>query len=1309
MSVAEDPTPPQTIQIQVIQSRLQSAVADIPILRDGEFCEAGAFLEDLPAATVDIISKISASDRSIFQSEYCSRRSEQELLIATRFKSPIALRNSIVLGAVAVKYLQKDDFSRGIVISMFARTLRYQWHLTKADKDLDDTIYYFQKAVEVEPIDEPNRALHYDDLGCALWERYTAHHLNVDFEEAKSAFENAAALPHSGKPMFLSHLGRLLKDKALFINDEKKALLDESLAIHLQAIGCVTPEFRGSIHSLHWQLAATYMEVFPIPDINQAENIDNTLGGKVQASSHGWMFFHELACMIGKQFITSGLQSDADKSIALFRYILKTSPHNKLVISALVDVLDNKALSLKSEDLLTEAYQLSDGLLSSMGDFDAELLLTLEKTATLLMRRFNLVGNIGDVDKAISLTNRALASSLMDDSLRWMFQKNLGVQLTFRFDATEKPEDLRIALENLEVAVSATGLAKVEKAKCLREYGKALFIQYKVSKKEGRLDEAIKIYKDAIELMDDDLTIVHCLNDLANATLVKFENDGRPDDADQAVHYYLEAIACLERFPLVKAEKAQYFVGLGNAFFIKFEMWDQMADLNQAIYYYQEAVDHTLDPEASLPSRTGSLSRALLRKFQITRDNKYLLTAQSHIQSALDRQPPPSPQSVASLQNSMGVSYIHAFDASNKDITFFDKAANCFQAALDTGCTQPLLKHPPIINLGRTWMGKYRYTKNDDDMNKAVAQLSRLTSLLQNGHNKDIRGALYTIGEFCALVYDLKKWEQIARIGFSSYRLLAKQPSAIPEQRMFAALQASRLSFEVMHDARTATDILASVIKIMPEAILMGPNRADHLRAAKLLSHYPSFFLSFSLAAGDSPAKSLKGFEQTRCILWNRLFDLSTDITQLKVVHEDLALNFERLRKTISRLKPQTVVSDSTAPNRLNQHRLAREYNECLSLIRQQEGFHNFLMMEEPSRLQLYAAQGPVVILNASRFRCDAIIITSAAVMSLHLARFDLHECFIQAANFQVALKFNNASTLYKSSLKWLWEVAAEPVLDKLGFTQGGQDLPRVWWLMNGWNCLLPIHAAGDHDHALKTGEPCTVIDRTISSYIPTLRALDHVRKSAAAFSSAIRNEHPYTALLVKMPTTPDDKELSNVSTEISLVEQKLQDRFQVTSLDRPKRNDVLPLLATSSMAHFACHGTADNSDPSLSQLKLRDWKTAPLDVRALLRSSLEKLQFVYLSACETAAIKAVELREESIHLSAAFQMAGVPYTVATLWNIEDNLSVEIAKYFYISLIEGQEEIDFGRSAKALHSAVFKARKRGVDVLLWGAFIHAGT
>ncbi|KAF8804104.1 hypothetical protein BYT27DRAFT_7194837 [Phlegmacium glaucopus] len=1313
MSIVEDNSASsQTIQIR---ARLQSVISDIPIVRDGEFCETDTFLETLPAATVDIISKISASERSPYQSELCSRRSEQELLNAIRSNSPIALRSSIALGVVAIKYLQKDDPQRGIVISMFARALRRQWQLSKLDKDLDDTIYYFQKTVEIEPIEEPNRALHFDDLGCALWERYTAHHLEADFQEAKLAFENAAALPHSGKPMFLSNLGRLLKDKALFINDGKGSLLDESLAIHLQAIDCVTPEFRGSIRALHRQLAVTYMGVFPIPDIDPAENIDSTVGGKVQASGHGWMFFYGLACIIGDQFRASCHQSDADKSIALFRSILKDSPDNKLVISALVEILESKAISLKSQNLLTEAYQLSDGLLNSMGDYDSDLLLRLQTTALLLMQRFEIRGIIDDIDKAISLTRRALASPLMNNSLRWNFQKILGVQLNYRFNLTEQPDDLQTAVETLKITVSTTELVGVEKAKCLREYGKTLFAQYKMKKKEEDLEEAIKSYKTAIELFDDNdhVSMMDCLNDLGNAMLVKFDNEGNPNDADQAVRYYLDAVACLERVPLIRAKKPLYFVGLGNAFFMRFEMWDQIADLNQAIFYYQEAVDHTLDSEARLSSRIGSLAQALQRKFQITKDRKFLLAAQGYIQSALGRRPPPSLQDVAYLQNYMGASYLQAFDASDEDLSFFDKAADCFQAAIDTGCTQPNLINPPSVNLCRTFMGKFEFTKSDEDMEKAAAQVFRLPSLLQNANNREKRGLLDTAGKFCALVYDVKKLEQFARISVLLYCILAAEQAAIPERRLFAALQASRLSFEALHDARTATVVLTSVIKILPEAILMGPSRADHLRAAKSLAVCPSYFLSFSLAAGDSPAESLKLSEQTRCIIWNRLFDLNTDITHLREKHEDLALNFDRLRENFSRLQPRTIMTESTAPNRLDQHGLAREYNECLRLIRQQEGFQNFLPLDEPSHLQTYAAQGPIVILNSSQFRGDAIIITSTDVMSLHLVGFEQQECITRAANFQVAMRLDidpeDASTRFKSSLRWLWEVVAEPILDKLGFTRGGHDLPRIWWLMNGWTNLLPIHAAGDHDRALESGEPCTVLDRTISSYIPTLRALDHVRKSAAAFSSAVRNDHSNTALLVKMPTTPDDQDLVNVSTEINLVEQILQERFQVTSLDRPKRSDVLPLLATSSMAHFACHGTADPNDPSLSKLKLRDWKTTPLDVRTLLRSSLKNLQLVYLSACETAAIKTIELREESIHLSAAFQMTGVPYAVATLWNIEDKLSVEIANDFYVSLIGTQEEIDFGQSAKALHSAVLKARGRRVEPLLWATFIHAGA
>ena len=198
------------------------------------------------------------------------------------------------------------------------------------------------------------------------------------------------------------------------------------------------------------------------------------------------------------------------------------------------------------------------------------------------------------------------------------------------------------------------------------------------------------------------------------------------------------------------------------------------------------------------------------------------------------------------------------------------------------------------------------------------------------------------------------------------------------------------------------------------------------------------------------------------------------------------------------------------------------------------------------------------------------------------------------------------------------------------------------------------------------------------------------------------------------MPTTPDDTDLPNVENEVARVEGWLKPSFQVVSLTRPRREDVLSLLETASVAHFACHGVANADDPFLSTLELQDWKNHPLDVRTLLDVSFKRLEFVYLSFCEittttAAAAASGRLQDECIHLPGAFQMTGgVPYMVASIWKIEDNtISAEVSGDVYAFLKEG--DFDFGRSAEALHAAILKARNKGADALYWAALVHFGV
>lgn len=63
---------------------------------------------------------------------------------------------------------------------------------------------------------------------------------------------------------------------------------------------------------------------------------------------------------------------------------------------------------------------------------------------------------------------------------------------------------------------------------------------------------------------------------------------------------------------------------------------------------------------------------------------------------------------------------------------------------------------------------------------------------------------------------------------------------------------------------------------------------------------------------------------------------------------------------------------------------------------------------------------------------------------------------------------------------------------------------------------------------------------------------------------------------------------------------------------------NVLALLPSCQIAHFACHGRSDPADPSRSLLLLHDHESDPLTVASLVPVKLDQAQLAYLSACRT-------------------------------------------------------------------------------------------
>ncbi len=100
--------------------------------------------------------------------------------------------------------------------------------------------------------------------------------------------------------------------------------------------------------------------------------------------------------------------------------------------------------------------------------------------------------------------------------------------------------------------------------------------------------------------------------------------------------------------------------------------------------------------------------------------------------------------------------------------------------------------------------------------------------------------------------------------------------------------------------------------------------------------------------------------------------------------------------------------------------------------------------------------------------------------------------------------------TTVEQLLVWLWDTVAEPVLDLLlpDGPAAGDPLPRLWWSPGSLLGFLPLHASGRHTRT------ATVLDRTISSYTPAVRALRHARAARGLVSGDRR------VLAVAMPET---------------------------------------------------------------------------------------------------------------------------------------------------------------------------------------------
>lgn len=280
-----------------------------------------------------------------------------------------------------------------------------------------------------------------------------------------------------------------------------------------------------------------------------------------------------------------------------------------------------------------------------------------------------------------------------------------------------------------------------------------------------------------------------------------------------------------------------------------------------------------------------------------------------------------------------------------------------------------------------------------------------------------------------------------------------------------------------------------------------------------------------------------------------------------------------------------------------------------------------------------------VVLINVSELRCDALVVRPHSVKIVPLPLLTRDEATARLARLGSALP---------EVLEWLRETVTDPVLDQLG----GET--RVWWSPGGPLATMPVHAAA--------------VDRVISSYTPTVRALSW------AFERVAAPPADPSMLVVAMPLPHAHEEVEALA--------ELWEAAQLTGAQATREN-VLAGLRRHPYVHFACHGVGDRAR---SRLLLHD---GPLTVLDIARLRLPSARLAVLSSCDVA---------------GAFQVAGYPSVVGTLWQLDEDAAATAAVAFHSALLDhGLDE-----SAAALHEVVLELRAK-YPPSVWAAYVHIGV
>ncbi len=735
----------------------------------------------------------------------------------------------------------------------------------------------------------------------------------------------------------------------------------------------------------------------------------------------------------------------------------------------------------------------------------------------------------------VELLRKAVAATAPDDPERGECLANLAVALQTRFELTGAPADLAESIGLGRRALAAFPPGDVRRTAPMATLAVALRRRFGLTGAPADIDEAVDLGRQALAATPADRPErADRLTNTGVALQYRFGWSGHPEDIAAAVAMQQQAVTQTEHG---HPRRGSRLVNLATALLTRFEATGAMADLESAI----EACRAADADDARVRAALGAtLCGALRLRFRYTGRSADLDEAVGHGEWAVAAVPPGHPDRAGVLTD-LALARHARFHRQTSTGDLDQAVAELREAVDSTPHGHPDLPGR-LSNLCDALLTRAESTGSRSDLDAAVEAGRRAAA--SDGpaiHRSNLGNALLTRYE---LTHDRAALDQAVEAGREAVE--ACPPGT---RHRAACLTNLAVALHTRFSVTGRTTDLGQAVDRNREAAHEATGRVDiRVRGAARWGHW-------SAEAGDWPAATA-GLGQAVHLL--------QQVAHADLPRGDQEFELGRLGGLGSDAAACALnTSDLTAAVRLLEQGRAIVLSRALGRPGSTPD-----RWPDDTAIRDLAGEGPIVMINVSRIRSDALLLTRDGILVEPLPGLSPAAVRERTESFLVTVADEDASGGLSALLDWLTTTIAGPVLRRLEpFLRRPE--PRLWWCPTGLLSLLPVHAAAPTDFS-----------QVVPSVTPSLRALAHARRPAGPGPEA-------EIAVVAASDRPGQPSLPAAAAEAAMVAGRFRGRVTLLVGESATRTAVLAAMRGHRRIHLACHAVADLDHPSQSALLL--------------------------------------------------------------------------------------------------------------------------